>query len=172
MNKRDLKKLTKKQLIKLLLKQQAQKPRNSVKHEDIIQPPEQFRHTYKPIPPPRTGKWESVKPKPVPCNSVKQMVKEYEDIIQPPEQFRDACKQIPKPRTDRPLKMQNARRPPKPTRKPPPVPQVEERITNVSVPKIKELNQALKGHVKSYEIELQDNLNPLNRFTKTRPQTE
>ena len=31
MNKRDLKKLTKKQLIKLLLKQQAQKPRNSVK---------------------------------------------------------------------------------------------------------------------------------------------
>ena len=172
MNKRDLKKLTKKQLIKLLLKQQAQKPRNSIKHEDIIQPPEQFRDTYKPIPPPRTGKWESVKPKPVPRNSVKQMVKEYEDIIQPPEQFRDAYKQIPKPRTDRPLKMQNARRPPKPTRKPPPVPQVEEHVTNVSVPKIKELNQALKGHAKSYEIELQDNLNPLNHFTKTRPQTE
>ena len=154
MNKRDLKKLTKKQLIKLLLKQQAQKPRNSVKHEDIIQPPEQFRDTYKPIPPPRTGKWESVKPKPVPRNSVKQMVIEYEDIIQPPEQFRDA------------------RRPPKPTRKPPPVPHVEEHITNVPVPKIKELNKALKGHAKSYEIELQDNLNPLNHFTKTRPQTE
>ena len=154
MNKRALKKLTKKQLIKLLLKQQAQKPRNSVKHEDIIQPPEQFRDTYKPIPPPRTGKWESVKPKPVPRNSVKQMVKEYEDIIQPPEQFRDA------------------RRPPKPTRKPPPVPRVEEHITNVPVPKIKELNKALKGHAKSYEIELQDNLNPLNHFTKTRPQTE
>ena len=40
------------------------------------------------------------------------------------------------------------------------------------VPKIKELNKALKGHAKSYEIELQDNLNPLNHFTKTRPQTE
>ena len=177
MNKRDLKKLTKAQLIKLLLKQQAQKPRNSVKqmvneHEDIIQPPEQFRDTYKPIPPPRTGKWESVKPKPVPRKSVKQMVKEYEDIIQPPEQFRDAHKPIPKPRTDRPLQMQNARRPPKPTRKPPPVPQVEDHITNVPVPKIKELNRALKGHAKSYEIELQDNLNPLNHFTKTRPQTE
>ena len=26
--------------------------------------------------------------------------------------------------------------------------------------------------MKSYEIELQDNLNPLNHFTKTRPQTE
>ena len=125
MDKRDLKRLTKKQLIKLLLKQQAQKPRNSVKeHEDIIQPPEQFRDTYKPIPPPRTGKWESVKPKPVPCKSVKQMVNEYEDIIlPPPKQFRD--------------------RPPKPTRKPPPVPKVEEHITNVPVPKIKELNKAL-----------------------------
>ena len=201
MNKRDLKKLTKAQLIKLLLKQRAQKPRNSIKqmvnehediiqppeqfrdtyksvkqmvnkHEDIIQPPEQFRDTYKPIPPPRTGKWESVKPKPVPRKSVKQMVKEYEDIIQPPEQFRDAYKPIPKPSTDRPLQMQNARRPLKPTRKPPPVPQVEEHITNVPVPKIKELNKALKGHAKSYEIELQDNLNPLNHFTKTRPQTE
>ena len=141
-------------------------------HEDIIQPPEQFRDTYKPIPPPRTGKWESIKPKPVPHKSVKQMVKEYEDIIQPPEQFLDAYKPIPKPSTDRPLQMQNARRPPKPTRKPPPVPQVEEHITNVPVPKIKELNKALKGHAKSYEIELQDNLNPLNHFTKTRPQTE
>ena len=157
MNKRDLKKLTKRQLIKLLLKQQAQKPRNSVnehediiqppeqfrdtykpiprksvkqmviEHEDIIQPPEQFRDAYKPIPPPRTGKWESVKPKPVPRNSVKQMVKEYEDIIlPPPKQFRD--------------------RPPKPTRKPPPAPKVEEHITNVPVPKIKELNKALKLH--------------------------
>ena len=203
MNKRDLKKLTKKQLIKLLLKQQVQKPRNSVKqmvneHEDIIQPPEQFRDTYKPIPrnsvkqmvnehegiilpppeqfrdgykpipPPRTGKWESVKLKPVPRKSVKQMVKEYEDTIQPPEQFRDAYK----PRTYRPLQMQNARRPPKPNRKPPPVPQVEEHITNVTVPKIKELNKALKGYAKSYEIGLLDNLNPLNHFTKTRPQTE
>ena len=40
------------------------------------------------------------------------------------------------------------------------------------VPKIKELNKALKGHAKSYEIELLDNLNPLNHFTKTRPLTE
>ena len=100
MNKRDLKKLTKAQLIRLLLKQQAQKPSNSIKqmvnkHEDIIQSPEQFRDTYKPIPQPKTGKWESVKPKPVPRKSVKLMVKVYEDIIQPPEQFRDECKPIP-----------------------------------------------------------------------------
>ena len=56
----------------------------------------------------------------------------------------DGYNPIPKPRTDRPLQ----------------------------IPKIKELNRALKGHAKSYEIELQDNLNPLNHFTKTRPQTE
>ena len=68
MNERDLKKLTKAQLIRLLLKQQAQKPNNSAvnDYEDKIQPPEQFRDTYKPIPPPRTGKWESIRPKPVP----------------------------------------------------------------------------------------------------------
>ena len=127
MSKKDLKRLS-----KLLLKQEAQKPSNSVnEHEEII----------KPIPPPRTGKWESVKPKPVPRKSVN------EDIILPPKQFRD--------------------RPPKPTRKPPPVPQVEEKehqaslITNVPSSKIRELNQALKGHAKSYGTELQDSLNPL-----------
>ena len=38
----------------------------------------------------------------------------------------------------------------------------------MSVPKIKELSQALKGHSKSYVIELQDSSNPLNHFTKTK----
>ena len=94
MNKRDLKKLSKSQLIKLLLKQQAQK------HETIIPPPERFRDGYKPVPPLRIGKWENLKPKPVPRKSVKQMVKDYEDIIlAPPKGFRN--------------------RPPKPTRAPP-----------------------------------------------------
>ena len=173
MNKRDLKKLTKAQLIRLLLKQQAQKPSNSVKqivneYEDIIQPPEQLRDAYKPIPPPRTGKWQRVKPKPIPRKSVKQMVKEDEDIIQPPEQFRDAYKPIPKPRTDRPLQIrgnENARRPPKPQRSPPPPPKIEHEEPSS---KIKELSRALKGHAKSYEVEIQDNLNPLNHFTKTK----
>ena len=89
------------------------------------------------------------KPKPIPRISVNEDI-----ILQPPIQFRD--------------------RPPKPTRKPPPIPQVEEKdhITNVTVPKIKELNQALKGHAKSYGIELQDNLNPLNHFTKTKALVE
>ena len=102
-----------------------------------IKPPKPTRK--EPTPPPRTGKWESVKPKPVPRKSVNEDL-----ILPPPEQFQDGYKPIPKPRTDRPLQ----------------------------IPKIKELNRALKGHAKSYEVELQDNLNPLNHFTKTRPQTE
>ena len=155
MEKKELKKLTKGQLIKLLLKKVSN-------HEDLLDndpfKDEVAQEPTKPTPPPRTGKWESI-----PRKSVNK------DLILPPS---DGYKPIPKPRTDRPLKIQNARRPPKPSRKPPPVPQVEEHITNVPVPKIKELNRALKGHAKSYEIVLQDNLNPLNHFTKTRPQTE
>ena len=118
MNKKDLKRLSKSQLIKLLLKQEAKKP----------------------IPPP---------PRPVPRISVNEDI-----ILQPPKQFRD--------------------RPPKPTRNPPPIPQVEEKkhITDVPSSKIRELNQALKGHAKSYGIELQDNLNPLNHFTKTKALVE
>ena len=124
-NKKDLKRLSKSQLIKLLLEQEAKKPSNSVnEHEEII-------------PPLRTGKWESIKPKPVPRKSVN------EDVILP------------------------TRKPP-----PPPILQVEEHITNVPPPKIKELNRALKGHAKSYGIELQDNLNPLNHFTKTKALVE
>ena len=125
---RRVKKLTKGQLIKLLLKKVSN-------HEDLLdndpfkdEVAQEPIKRIKPTPPSRTGKWESVKPKPVPCKSVNE----------------DGYKPIPKPRTDRPLQ----------------------------IPKIKELNRALKGHAKSYEIELLDNLNPLNHSTKTRPLTE
>ena len=135
MEKKDLKKLTKEQLIKLLLKKVSN-------HEDLIdndpfknEVTQEPTKRIKPTPPPRTGKWESVKPRPIPRKSV------YEDLILPPP---DGYKPIPKPRTDRPLQ----------------------------IPKIKELNRVLKGHAKSYEIELQDNLNPLNYFTNTKALVE
>ena len=97
MEKKDLKKLTKGQLIKLLLKQK--KSKKVCNHEDLLD--------------------------------------NYP--------FKDEVAQEPAKRI----------KPPKPTRKPPPppIPQVEDRIINVPVPKIKELNHALKGHVKSYGIE-------------------
>ena len=119
MEKKDLKKLTKGQLIKLLLKKVSN-------HEDLLDnDPFKDEVAQEPTPSPRTGKWESVKHKPIPRKSVNE----------------DGYKPIPKPRTDRLLQ----------------------------IPKIKELNRALKAHAKSYEIELQDNL---NHFTKTRAQTE
>ena len=136
MDKKNLKKLTKGQLSKLLLEQKkSKKVRN---HEDLLdnnpfkdEVAQEPAKRLKPPPPPRTGKWESVKSKPVPRKNIN------EDPMLPSP---DGYKPIPKPRTYRPLQ----------------------------IPKIKELNKALKGHAKSYEIELQDNLNPLNHFTKTK----
>ena len=104
MGKKDLRKLTKGQLIKLLLKKVSN-------HEDLLdndpfkdKVAQEPTKRIKPTPSPRTGKWESVSRK-----SVNE----------------DGYKPIPKPRTDRPLKMQNARRLPKPTRTPPPVPKLK-----------------------------------------------
>ena len=151
MEKEDLKKLSKGQLIRLLLKKEKKKPKvvivddtkpvptpRTYKSRPPVPTPRKsvndmvqfFKN--KPTPPPRTGKWENVKPKSVPRKSVNK------DIILPPK----------------------------------PIPQVEDHIINVPVPKIKELNKALKGHAKSYGIELQDNLNPLNHFTKTKELVE
>ena len=77
MNKSDLKKLSKSELIKLLLKKDK-----------------------KPVPTPRTVK--QIRPIPKPRKSVNQMVQDYENnIILPPLEFRDRRKQapIPLPRT-------------------------------------------------------------------------
>ena len=69
MEKKDLKKLTKGQLIKLLLKKVSN-------HEDLLdndpfkdEVAQEPTKRIKPTPPPTTGKWESVKPKPVPRKS-------------------------------------------------------------------------------------------------------
>ena len=80
MEKKDLKKLTKGQLIKLLLKQKKSKKVSN--HEDLLDndpfKDEVAQEPTKHIKPPRTGKWESMKPKPIPCKSVD------EDLILPP----------------------------------------------------------------------------------------
>ena len=122
MNKRDLKKLSKSELIKMLLKQKkSKKVRN---HEDLLDND------------PFKG-----------------------EVLQP----------VPQPVT---LPQKPTRHIPQQTRKPPPPPiyqlKEKEHIADVPSSKIMELNRALKGHAKSYEIELQDNLNPLNHFTRTK----
>ena len=67
MEKKDLKKLTKGQLIKLLLKKVSNHEGlldNDPFKDEVAQEPAK---RIKPPPLPRTRKWESVKPKPIPC---------------------------------------------------------------------------------------------------------
>ena len=89
MDKASLKKLSKSQLIKLLLKNENKKPvpqkrrpipkpRKSVKQiikqyeDNIIQPPAEFRDNYKPVPAPRTKKNAVKKPVPTPRTIIQQ----------------------------------------------------------------------------------------------------
>ena len=82
MEKEDLKKLSKGQLIRLVLKQEKKKPKvvivDDTKPTRLNRPPPipEVAQRIKPTPPPRTGKWENV--------------------IQPPEQFRDGIQANPK----------------------------------------------------------------------------
>ena len=77
MNKSDLEKLSKSELIKLIIKQNT-----------------------KPVPAPRT----KIRPIPKPRKSVQQMVRDYEEnIIPPPLEFRDGYKPVPVSRTKRPV---------------------------------------------------------------------
>ena len=86
---------------------------------------------------------QSIKPIPAPRKSVKQMVQDYEDnIIQPPPEFRDDYKPIPKPRT----------------KKPTPLPRT----------KIEEVDKALKGYTKSFEISIKNDKDPLVQLQNTR----
>ena len=107
MDKKDLEKLSKSELIELLLKQQ------------------------KPVPAQR-------RPIPTTRKSVKDMVQQYEDnIIQPPSEFRDDHKPIPAPKT--------------------------EKRTIIS-----QVEKALRGHTKSFDIQLRDEKDPLIQSQKSR----
>ena len=83
MEKKDLKKLTKGQLIKLLSKKVSN-------HEDLLDNDPFKDEVVQEHTKPRTGKWESIKPKPVPRKSVNN------DIILPtPNGFRDRPPPLP-----------------------------------------------------------------------------
>ena len=167
MDKKNLKNLSKSELINLLLKQQKPKiiieddtktspkqrrpvptPRKSVKdmvqqyENNIILPPPEFQDTYKPFPTPR--------------KSVKDMVQQYENnIILPPPEFQDTYKHFPTPRTKKPLQ---APIPTPRTKKP-----VPEKRTIIS-----QVEKALKGYTQSFEVELRDEKDPLVQSQKSR----
>ena len=87
MKEKDLEKLEKSELIKMLLKQNAKpipRPRKSVKQmvqeykDNIIPPPSQFRDDYKPVPIPRTKNTVLEKPVPLPTTKIEQKNKALE----------------------------------------------------------------------------------------------
>ena len=138
----DLEKLSKSDLINMILKLQKSKS------------PKTIRPLEAPIPAPRT-----IRPIPTPRKSVKDMVQQYEDdVISPPPQFIDDYKPIPAPRTKKPLQ---APIPAPRTKKP------SEKRTIIS-----QVEKALKGYTKSFDVELIDNKDPLLQLQKSRRAVE
>ena len=146
MDKAGLEKLSKSELINLLLKQQK-KPKIII--VDDTKPSPKPR---RPLPTPRTYK------------SVKDMVQQYEDnIIIPPPEFRDDYKPIPAPRTKKPLQ---APIPTPRTKKPSEKPVPEKRTI------ISQVEKALKGYTQSFDVELRDKKDPLVQLQKSRRAVE
>ena len=141
MDKKNLKKLSKSELINLLLKQEKKKPEITVVGDTKPSPKPR-----RPVPTPRTYK------------SVKDMVQQYEDnIILPPIEFQD--RPIPKPRTKKPLQAPiPAPRTKKPSEKP-----VPEKRTIIS-----QDEKALEGYTKSFDVELRDKKDRLIQLQKSR----
>ena len=173
MNERDLEKLSKSELINMLLKQK--KSKKVCNHEDLLDNDPFKDEVAQPVAQREPAK--CIKPR---DPKIGRFVRIYPEVPKPPKQpalprLRDA-----KGRQSQPVVQQAPNqiriKLPKPNRRPPPPPilqvQEKEHITDVPSSKIKELNRALKGHAKSYGIELQDNLNLLNHFTKTKALVE
>ena len=152
MDQKNLKKLSKSELINLLLKQH--KPKTIIVDDTKPVPTPK---TYKPVP-------ARKRPVPTPRKSVKDMVQQYEEnnIIPPPE-FRDDYKPIPAPRTKKPLQ---APIPAPKTKKPSEKPVPEKRTI------ISQVEKALKGYTQSFDVELRDKKDPLVQLQKSRRAVE
>ena len=144
MDKDSLKKLSKSELIELLLKQQK-----SIEDTKLVQ---------------TSKKPAQRRPIPTPHNSVKEMVQQYEEnIISPPIEFRDDP--IPPPRTKKLLR-KLAPIPPPPKFRDIPAPVPEKRTI------ISQVEKALKGYTQSFDVELRDKKDPLVQSQKSRTAVE
>ena len=140
MNKSDLEKLSKSELIKLIIKQNT-----------------------KPVPAPRT----KTRPIPKPKKSVKELVDYFERqrLPAPPSEWLQEIEQlnrpVPAPRTKRPVAAPRTKIPvaaPRMIKKPVPTPRTV----------IEEKAKALKGYAKSFEISIKNNKDPLMQLQNTR----
>ena len=156
MNKNKLSKLTKNQLIQLLLNQQALKPAPRTQRRDW---------TRKPIPYPR--------------KSVKQMVQNY-TIIAPPKQVADrpvpapglkkvALVPLPRAKKIKPL-MDLIIQPPKQFRDKPKAAPRKKKIAPTPLPRteINETARAFQGFTKSYQVGIKNETDPLVQLNTTR----
>ena len=163
LTKRDLKKLTKGQLIALLIK-------NESKNE--------AKTSQKPIPTPRMGKWAIQKPMPKPRANAGKLVSKFENIILPPPmQYRDKQKVesygdliVKPPKTYRD-------KPKKPSRPPPPPPPFNFsdeifRTDNESVSKFEIIstrstqNENFKSFTNEFRVKILKKLDNTNKVYK------
>ena len=153
MNKASLKKLSKSELINLLLKQEK-KPKIIIVDDT------------KPVP-------ARKRPIPTPRKSVKDMVQQYEDnSISPPPEFRDDYKPIPAPRTKKPLQAPiPTPRTKKPLQAPIPTPRTKKPVPEKRTI-ISQVEKALKGYTKSFDVEVRDEKDPLLQLQKSKKAVE
>ena len=139
MNKRDLKKLSKSQLIKMLLKQEKKNPKIVIVDDT------------KPVPAPRTYKPVYTSKTITPADKSKKSVKELVDYFE--------RKRLPSPPSEWLQEIEQLKPVPAPrTKKPVPAPRT----------KIEQTDKALKGFTKSYEINIKNNKDPLIQLQNTR----
>ena len=109
-----------------------------------------------------------MRPIPLPRKSVKSMVQQYEvNVSSPPTHFKDDYKPIPAPRTQKSL---DAYIPSKPSQ-PIPAPDASKPIPKKRTI-IAQIQQALQGFTKSFDIELRDNKDPLVQLQESRKASE
>ena len=106
------------------------------------------------------------RPIPAPRKSVKDMVQQYEDNI------RDDHKPIPAPRTKKPLQAPiPAPRTKKPLQAPIPAPRTKKLVPEKRTI-ISQVEKALQGYTKSFDVELRDKKDPLLQLQKSRRAVE
>ena len=205
MEKKALEKLTKDQLIELLLNKEIKKP-NVVIIDDTkpVPTPRTYKprppvptprnkvsqlvqfFENKPTPPPITGKWENVKPKPVPRKSViiddtkpvptPRTYKPRPPVTTPRNKVSQLVqffenKPTPPPRTG---KWENVKPKPVPRKSvnkdiilPPPIPEGKPAWES-SQPKITQLQKALRNSTKSFIVDVIDNEDLLHQLNETK----
>ena len=109
-----------------------------------------------------------MRPIPAPRKSVKSMVQQYEvNVSSPPTYFKDDFKPIPAPRTQKSLDAYI------PSKLSQPIPASDDsKLIPQKRTIITQMQQALQGYTKSFDIELRDNKDPLVQLQESRKAIE